>query len=79
MPNDDSYRELATEYVLLCFVVPRANMSETFKENKNIEGEASIQAHFEFVIPGYSEYCTAKKITHETHMVQVKLHHVLSL
>lgn len=51
MPNNDS--ELATECVLLCFVVPRANTSETFKENKNIGGEASIQARFEFVIPGY--------------------------
>ena len=53
MPNDDSYHELATEYVLLCFRVPRANMPEIFKENKNIEGEASIQAHFEFVMPSY--------------------------
>lgn len=53
MPNNDSYHELATEYVLLCFMVPTADGPETFKENKNTEGEASIQAHFEFVMFGY--------------------------
>lgn len=53
MPNNDSYHELATEYILLCFVVPRANLPETLKENKTTEGKASIQTHFEFVMPGY--------------------------
>lgn len=46
MPNNDSYRELATESVLLCFIVPRADMPEIFKENKTVEQEASTQAHF---------------------------------
>jgi len=50
---NDCYHELATEYGLLCFVVPRADISDTFKENKNIEEEASIQAHFEFVMLDY--------------------------
>lgn len=55
-------------------------MPETFKENKNTEVEAFVQVHFEFVMPGYSEYHTdKKKITCDTCLVQVKLHHALSL
>lgn len=42
-------------------------MPETFKENKNTEVEAFIQVHFEFVI------------TCDICLVQVKLHHALSL